>query len=142
MTQPHDSASGLGFATPAQLGFKISSFQVLDCVRAMLKQNDTIQAVNNVQGPVLHINNVARNKNILTKSLMALVFSLMAAAAIVPAYIKYGSHSIDDQVREHLRAASLINITLLNLVFPCIVYFKCKGLRRHVKESVESLLGL
>jgi len=114
---------------------------VLDWVKAKFKPNGAVHAVDNVQGPVHHINNAARNKDISTNSLMALVFTLTAASVIVPVYIMYGSHFTHDQVRELYRAAFMINSTLVNLALPCIVYFKSKGLRRHVKESLRSILG-
>ena len=110
-------------------------------MKAKFKPNGAVHAVDNVQGPVHHINNAARNKDISTNSLMALVFTLTAASVIVPVYIIYGPHLIDDQNRELYRAAFMINSTLVSLVLPCIVYFKSKGLRRYALESLRSILG-
>ena len=110
-------------------------------MRAKFKQNAAVHAAENVLGPEPHINNAARNKDILTKSLIVVVFSVVAAKAIWPAFVKFGSVVVDDQDWERYRVASMINNTLVHLVLPCVLYFKSKGLRRHVKEFLRSMLG-
>lgn len=109
-------------------------------MRARIKKNSTVHELDGAQGIGFRINNASRNEEVMTKSLIVGIILLIAVAGIIPFLIKTGIVKFnEDQVREHFIFATMLNNTYITLAIPSLVYFRNKGLRKHVKESLRSM---
>lgn len=109
-------------------------------MQARIKKKSAVHESGNAQGLAFHVNNTARNEEVLTKSLIVGVILMMAVASIIPSLIRTGVVKIEeDQVREHFIVATMFNNIVITLAIPCLVYLKNKGLRKYIKEALGSM---
>jgi len=86
------------------------------------------------------VNNQARNKDILSRTIFIVASILVVSAGIFHFLFRTGVLDFEQNQKERYIFTTLLNNTIVCFVVPCLVYFKNKGLRKYVKEWLSGRL--